>query len=127
MIKKIILGVSFFNVVLLQADSYITDSKQSLLWLDNKNVLEHKKSWSDAQDYCKNLKVNNLKGWRLPSTDELNYAIKNMKFKHNSTDGFWTNSRYTYLPFDPWKVQDNSKNDLCCSESKVLTRCVKDK
>lgn len=121
--------ILFFSLFLsvLGADLILIDSKQSLIWQDDKNVLTQKSSWSDATNYCQNLKLSNKDDWRLPTINELTYALDNIDFVYKSSESFWTNAQFVFLPFDPWKAQTNTKDDLCCSDSKVFTRCVRDR
>lgn len=96
------------------------------MWQDDANVLVQKRSWNDALHYCKNLKLYNKDNWRLPTTEELRYAQKHHNFAHKSSQSFWTNAQFVFLPFDPWKAQGAQENDLCCSDAKVYTRCVRE-
>jgi len=61
---------------------------------DNK---EFSSSWYNAFDICKNLKVNNISGWRLPTKDELRLMHSNLKRKNLgnfSETSYWSDEHY---------------------------------
>jgi len=52
-------------------DAVVIDKVAHLMWQDNSAVVEVKKNWFDAAQYCKSLRVNGFDDWYLPSYDAL--------------------------------------------------------
>ena len=50
-------------------DDTVTDRLTSLMW--TKSPKQFAVEWDDAVEYCRNLKVDNYRGWRLPTIGEL--------------------------------------------------------
>lgn len=115
----------FFMTTTLLAEPIVMDPRGALVWQDNKESTSKQRSWDEAQDYCKKLTLAGSTNWRTPSLKELKYALKNISFTHGNSESFWTNSQFVYLPFDPLKAKSTPNNDLCCSDSKAFTRCVR--
>jgi len=58
-----------------KADDLVLDRKTGLIWARNANLAGKHLTWEDAITYCQNLKLRNLKGWRLPTQEELSSLV----------------------------------------------------
>ena len=103
---QILLLTTFFtllNADLLQINNdIIKDTKTNFLWQDNNDVKSIKMNFNDALNYCKELKVDNKKNWKLPGFMEL-FSIVNTKsykpalskeFKYFVSDNYWTSKTF---------------------------------
>lgn len=76
----------------------VYDKELKLFWQDDIQTSYTKLELKDSIKYCKNLKLNGYKNWRLPSYVELmsigNYEeykpILNETFKHSASGHFWS-------------------------------------
>jgi hypothetical protein len=57
------------------------DSKTKLIWQNDGNYPE--KNWEDAKQYCKNLTLDGIDSWRLPSKDELRTIVTKNRIKNS--------------------------------------------
>jgi hypothetical protein len=90
---------TFANAQFIEhSDNIIKDTKTNFLWQDSENVKTQKMNFSEAVNYCKNLEVDNEKGWILPDFMALfslvNTKVYNptlsKKFKYFISDNYWT-------------------------------------
>jgi hypothetical protein len=58
-----------------KADDLVLDTKTGLIWARNANPAGKMLKWGDAITYCQNLTLGNLKGWRLPTKEELSSLV----------------------------------------------------
>lgn len=78
----------------------VFDKAANLVWQDNQAVIEVKKNWFDAVEYCKSLAVDTRNGWRVPSYDELITIVDYTKhtlaampaFKHVISEYYWSSN-----------------------------------
>ena len=54
-----------------KGDDLVWDKETGLIWARNANLAGKALIWEDAINYCKELGLDNLKGWRLPTKEEL--------------------------------------------------------
>lgn len=95
--------LTFANAELInESKNTLKDIKTSFLWQDNESVKTEKMNFLDASSYCKNLEVDNIKGWELPGFLEL-FSIVNpklynptlsKKFKNFATDNYWSGKKF---------------------------------
>ena len=58
-----------------EGDDLVLDKKTELVWARNANLAGKYLTWQDAITYCQNLTLHNLKGWRLPTQEELSSLV----------------------------------------------------
>jgi hypothetical protein len=58
-----------------EGDDLVLDKKTELVWARNANLAGKYLTWGKATVYCKNLDLGNLKGWRLPTQEELSSLV----------------------------------------------------
>ena len=94
---------TFANAQFIEhSDNIIKDTKTNFLWQDSENVKTQKMNFSEAVNYCKNLEVDNEKGWILPDFMALfslvNTKVYNptlsKKFKYFISDNYWTTKTF---------------------------------
>ena len=54
-----------------EGDDLVLDKEKELIWARNANLAGEALIWEDALNYCQELGLGNLKGWRLPTKEEL--------------------------------------------------------
>lgn len=112
--KKIIflLIVSFVFLSSLQAQfivqksgeqRVIADTKSGLLWQDSPDNMYLLQTWAEANDYCAALVYGGMKGWRLPSNDELSTL---------ATRGFYGHYNKQWLEWYYAHIRDKGKNEF---------------
>jgi hypothetical protein len=58
-----------------EGDDLVLDKKTGLVWPRTANLAGEMLTWEDATNYCQDLALGNLKGWRLPTQKELSSLI----------------------------------------------------
>ena len=58
-----------------EGDDLVLDKETELIWARNANLAGKYLTWEEATVYCKNLDIGNLKGWRLPTQEELSSLV----------------------------------------------------
>ena len=58
-----------------EGDDLVLDKKTGLVWARTANLAGEMLTWEDATNYCQDLALGNLKGWRLPTQKELSSLI----------------------------------------------------
>ena len=93
------------STVLFAASSKL-DDKTGLVWQDNQDVATIEKSYSEAKEYCQNLKLDGFEDWRLPTLREAytivdftrdRPALKN-GFDVRLEERFWTDTLFVDNP-----------------------------
>ncbi len=74
--KLITIFFSLGILIVLQAQlikegNIVKDTKTNLLWQDSKESKTLKVTWKEGQNYCKNLKLDGITGWKMPGFVEL--------------------------------------------------------
>ncbi len=76
----------------------VLDKVRHLRWQDDARTVQIRKSWQEAQAYCSSLTIDGVRGWRLPSYDELVSIVDYTKhtlaimpaFSHIVSDSYWS-------------------------------------
>jgi hypothetical protein len=114
----------------------VIDPNRSLIWQDNKEIKQTKRTWANAKKYCQNLELNEYTNWRLPNIEELLSITDDKKydpaikkgFKNIISDYYWSSSSYISGGEDAWYVYFQRGDDgLINKYAKFYVRCVKDK
>ncbi len=138
--KSIVLFCTLFVIsangdFINQSKNIIQDSKTNFLWQDTKEVKTIKRDFEEAASYCKNLELDNIKGWQLPNLKQLFTIVDTKKynptiyseFKNITPDTYWSsklfsrgtsNDAYT-ITFKTGSLYRRNMND------KFFVRCVK--
>ena len=82
-------------------EGYVRDIEHHLFWQDNKEVVKMPKSWMEARKYCADLQIAGMRGWRLPTEEELlgivDFTVIDpaiyTAFKSVISDDYWTADR----------------------------------
>ena len=56
-------------------DDLVLDKEKGLIWARNAHLVGKPLTWEDATNHCQNLTLCNLKGWRLPTKEEVSGII----------------------------------------------------
>ena len=117
-LTRCVSGVEQFVSDFSNANDTVVDLSNNLMWQDDGAVVDNKKKWADALEYCENLELNNASDWRLPNTNESFSIIQELstrqisvfKNKHLNTNGepfWWTSTSYYQRIFEgPYLLSD---------------------
>ncbi len=108
-----------------QNESY---SAKEIQAYNNSQTFKKMGSYSYAQNYCKELRIAELKDWRLPTKDELRNLFKQrFKLAHNVKSIFWSSSNFYKRPSHAWHIDFNKGNTRHGDKQyKFYIRCVRD-
>jgi hypothetical protein len=115
------------------------DPDTGLIWQNDGNYPEE--NWEDAKQYCKNLTLDGIDSWRLPSKDEFKTIITKNKITNSKSHShyikkelvekmpklswFWSSTEYG--SFLAWVVRFKGGNDYDLDKSIVYyVLCVSD-
>ena len=80
-----------------EGDDLVLDKETELVWARNAHLAGKQLTWEDATVYCKNLELCNLKGWRLPTKEELSSMVDPSKGVPALPSGHpFINVKFTY-------------------------------
>ena len=80
-----------------EKDDLVLDKEKGLIWARNANLAGLPLTWKDAINNCKALELCNLKGWRLPTKEELSNLIDpSQSFPALPKEHPFVNVKYTY-------------------------------
>ena len=80
-----------------EGDDLVLDKEKGLIWARNANLVGLPLTWKDAINHCKALELCNLKGWRLPTKEELSSLIDpSQSFPALPKEHPFVNVKYTY-------------------------------
>jgi len=107
---------------------------KNLVWQDNKKVKTIALKWKDAHQYCKNLKFQKYRNWRLPTKDELISIVDKSRkpsikkeFHNINTNGYWSASSGKGYKSSAWSIYfANGRIYASSKKSKRYVRCVRD-
>jgi hypothetical protein len=109
----------------------IKDNLRELLWQREDNG--KKMSYSEADKYCKNLTLDGIKDWRLPTMEELYYLADRSKrvpsidteyFKKTKTNWYWTSTEKLGERVSFWITNFDDGYDGW-GDGRYLVRCVR--
>lgn len=113
----------------------VLDSRHNLLWQDNEDVETQFLTYEEAVEYCNNLTLSQMNGWRVPTILELRTII-DRNYVNSAThqafqyrvDGFvWSSTVYQAEPTKMWTIFFGDGNDYQQKkDSKGYVRCVKE-
>ena len=90
------------NKKVTNSSDTVLDKNTKLTWMDSSKVETMSKTFSNAQKYCNELKLDGHNDWRLPTIREL-FTITDVRkyepsisniFKHNSALSYWSSDSY---------------------------------
>ena len=119
--------------VLFGADTF-TDTKTGLTWQNNSASESVKMNWNEAEEYCKDLKLDGYSDWKLPSIKELQSIvdINNDPAIKNGLNallyGVWSSTMYPWQTGlnNAWIVYFNGGTTSNASKlDKRYVRCVR--
>ena len=146
--KKILLFI--FAIALFANDTFL-DKNTGLMWQDDKEVIIKKSkygkitkknrdlNWTEANEYCENLKLAGFDDWRLPTLYELE-SIIDYKYKDNApynkvnkrffknmkTTYYWSSSEYVHYPREAWLVKfDWGESYIYPKDKYKMVKCVR--
>jgi hypothetical protein len=115
---------------LANGDGTITDQTNNLVWQAEDD--SKKRNWSEADSYCRNLKLSNKTNWRLPTEDELTSLVDQERSPTIDTNYFklhgmryWTSTPYNANP--SWRsfvFFTTGVTAVAAKEVEFLVRCV---
>jgi len=80
-----------------EKDDLVLDKEKGLIWVRNANLVGKPLTWNEAINHCQGLAVCNLKGWRLPTKEELSSLIDSSQIAPALPKGHpFVNMKYTY-------------------------------
>ena len=80
-----------------EKDDLVLDKEKGLTWARNGNLAGKTLIWEDAANFCKDLVLGNLKGWRLPTKEEVSNLIDKSQSAPALPKGHpFVNLKYTY-------------------------------
>ena len=130
LISSFLLASSFIKKI-----NIVIDTKQNIMWQDNKESISHKVDYTMAKIYCEDLILNAYIDWRLPSVKELTHIIAINKkktsiedeFKYTKNSRYLSNTKFFDTKNNIWYV-DFSKGIIDFSNKKNpnYIRCVRD-
>ena len=110
----------------------VLDTDSNLMWQDSIDAKTVQKEWDKALEYCSNLNLNGITGWKLPDKYDLEelYKKKKANLLTNVDDSFWFSEYWTssrYSSDKAWLVfpsNGDSYANLVSWSSNI--RCVKE-
>jgi len=128
--KIILLILTVASILMAQASrsvEFVIDTTTGLIWQDNNDTKTVSKTWSEAIDYCENLRLEDHSDWRLPNKKEIlsivdrsrySPALDTDVFQHYSMSRYWSSTTYARDTSKGWNVHfgygysgDNVKSD----------------
>jgi seryl-tRNA synthetase len=133
---RLVRGERSYSVVKYKPN-IIKDNITGLLW--QKSGSKEEMTYKDADKYCKNLELDGLKRWRLPTINELYYLADRTKYKpaldsryfKSKNSWYWSITEYTVkangeYKDHAWVVDFFNGGDLFTPEScSRFVRCVR--
>lgn len=118
-----------------KSGNIVTDNVTGLMWQDSANVSTDQYTWTEAGDYCANLTLDTLTGWRLPTILELtaivNYGTSNpaadSAFENTAPGLYWSSTEATNVStVYAYGVDMLAGNDTYdYKTASVFARCVR--
>jgi hypothetical protein len=96
-----------------EGDDLVLDKENGLIWTRNANLVGSPLTWEEAINHCKALELCNLKGWRIPTKEELSSLIDPSQSVPALPKGnpfvnikytYWTSSTYEDFSDDAYFV-----------------------
>ena len=133
---RIILMMTVALSMAMAEPTMVKDPKTNLIWEDTEHTSEEKVTHSEAEAYCKALKIEDVTGWRLPTLTELLTIIDYKRYdpailkEFTHTDDhsiYWSSTPYISSRNSFWGVdfKDGHTQDAAGNYRRYL-RCVRD-
>lgn len=95
--------------------------KKEVIWQDNFEVEHNKKTWEDANQYCENLRLDNLK-WELP--DRMDFKKYKQDFIYISIEGkYWAKKLKNSVKAGMYNENNNTTGNAK-EDRKYTVRCI---
>ena len=103
----------------------VLDKQTGLTWARNVDLAAGTKTWQEAMEFCQNLEIGNLKGWRLPTKGELINILDTSKSGPALPDGhpfenFRGSEKCDYWTSTTYEGNSNSAYYICIRSGMVL-------
>ncbi len=128
--------VSFANFVRDDVENIVKDvSSSNVMWQDDQSVLDTKKTWEEAIDYCESLSLGGYDDWALPNINELLSIVDfsqssdftNPIFRNSQKGHFWSSTSYSRD--EAWFVNFSNNNHFVKNKidknTSYFVRCIK--
>ena len=100
-----------FNFVRDVRNEVVVDTATTLMWQDDKYVVQNNHKWGEANKYCTNLQLGGYKDWRLPTVSEI---ITINDFSDNGT--YSVDSTFIYRSANRFHTSSDSCYGLYCHQ-----------
>ena len=92
----------------------VLDKETGLVWAKDANLANGGRGWQHAMTYCRNLRIADRKGWRLPTIEELASLVDTTQtdpalprghpFNEVQSDGYWSSTTHEVITDRAWYV-----------------------
>ena len=114
-------GAGTYNVIISVSDDYAASTMNisiyvpqvlyhnGMIWQDNAEVSDVRRTWEDAIEYCEDLELDGYKGWHLPTLDELWEIAGHLLpllsgFEYSFALPYWTSTTCASDPSQAWSI-----------------------
>ncbi len=133
--KKLMILLSTLSILSAE-QTMVKDDVNKLLWEDTMHVELTKVNYTQAKNYCEELKIEEIDNWRLPTLQDLLTIIDYKRYKpailkefnHFVTDTlYWSSTPYARSADEYWGVsfKDGSTSNASMNYDRYV-RCVSD-
>ena len=111
----------------------VAETKSGLIWEDDISTSTQKISFKSALIFCNELRIDGMRGWRLPSSTELATIIDttrtptiNQTFRHTVGGGYWSSDKADHGAIVAWiDFLDGSAYNGSGADRYLYVRCVR--
>ena len=108
-------------------NNILIDNFSDLKWQDSKSVKIYM-NWYKAKKLCKDLNLNGIHNWRVPTLSELYYMNKiHRKFKNKESYNYWSSQTVSKNTSMAWKVYNSTRKVEHNKSDASLVRCISGK